>query len=432
MFLLLPTIAMSLGWALRGTIGGGQLGALIPGAMVMLCLCWLLRIDRNVGILTAIGTVAIGLGGQETYGQTIGFLRSPDTRMWGLLGLTIKGAMWGLSGGVLVGLAFMRGRYRWFEIAIGLAIMVGVTVLGVYFVDEPKLAYFSNRLDKPRDEVWVGVTWGALALVSYLLMLRRETVSAKFALVGLLAGAAGFGGGGLFIAYGVTLKKPYKLWPWWKMMEFSFGALYGLGLGIAAYLWRSELRAENVSSHPTQRRDDFHAAPMLVLVLLGLVLSVGTLWLNFTIPHRAAWSFIAPVLILISLMSNRLAWQIALSLTISGFLRDFLVRAVKDGWMPSGGDSWLAVLFVTLPIVALVVLMERQSLLTVTIALLGLTWLATAFGLIKMGLPFSADPEKIFVPAMFILELLLTTAILMMWGRNPTSSRQDAQSLSSP
>ena len=36
LFLALPAIAMMLGWGLRGHIGGGPFGAMIPGAMVAL------------------------------------------------------------------------------------------------------------------------------------------------------------------------------------------------------------------------------------------------------------------------------------------------------------------------------------------------------------------------------------------------------------
>lgn len=423
LFLLLPTVAMSLGWALRGTIGGGQIGALIPGAMVMLCLCWLLRIGRGLGTIVAIGTVGIGLGGQETYGQTIGFLRSAETVLWGLSGLAIKGGMWGLSGGVLAGLGFMSKRYRGIEIAIGLAVMMGVTLLGIHFIDEPKLAYFSNRLDKPRDEVWVGVTLGALALVSYLLTLQRETVSAKFALAGLIAGAAGFGGGGLFIAYGATLPNPYSGWPWWKMMEFTFGALYGLGLGAIAYWLRAGLRDENAAAGRYPHADLLPDMTLGGLLSAGLIVAVAPLWLNFTIPHRAAWSLIAPVLILISLISNRLSWQIALSLTVGGFLRDCLVRYVKNEQMPAWGDDWLTVVIVTIPVVIVVALSELRSQLTAERALLGLAWVATLFGVIKIVPPLSYEPEKMFVPAMFLLELLLTTVMIVAF-----TSKQNGES----
>ena len=50
---LLGAIAMSLGWGLRGSIGGGSLGAMIPGAMIGLVLCLLLNRHSDAGILKA-------------------------------------------------------------------------------------------------------------------------------------------------------------------------------------------------------------------------------------------------------------------------------------------------------------------------------------------------------------------------------------------
>ncbi len=41
-YLLFPAIAMLLGWGLRGYIGGGPFGAMIPGAMVALAISMLL------------------------------------------------------------------------------------------------------------------------------------------------------------------------------------------------------------------------------------------------------------------------------------------------------------------------------------------------------------------------------------------------------
>ena len=85
---------MMLGWGLRGFIGGGPFGAMIPGAMVALTLCWLYP-RRDVAMLAAFAAVGVGFGGEMTYGQTVGFIVKADTFWWGLLGLALKGAIWG-------------------------------------------------------------------------------------------------------------------------------------------------------------------------------------------------------------------------------------------------------------------------------------------------------------------------------------------------
>ncbi|MBX3437187.1 MAG: hypothetical protein KF861_06835, partial [Planctomycetaceae bacterium] len=130
LYYLLPAVTMSLGWGLRGTIGGGPVGAMIPGAMITLALCHLLGWNRHAAIACAFGTIGVGLGGQMTYGQTIGFVRDPETVWWGLLGLTTKGAVWGLSGGLLIGLGLTHRRYKSGELLLGLLLMVLGTAAG--------------------------------------------------------------------------------------------------------------------------------------------------------------------------------------------------------------------------------------------------------------------------------------------------------------
>lgn len=489
LFMLLPMVAMSLGWGLRGTIGGSFLGAMIPGAIVTLCLCQLLGWRNSVGIIAAIGTVGVGLGGQETYGQTIGLLRNVDTLKWGMLGLTIKGGMWGLSGGVLIGLAFMHSKYRWWQIAVGLALMLGATYLGWMLIDEPHRIYFSKQTvvegdpDPPRGELWFGLTLGGAVLTLYLRLLRKEKISTVFAVGGMLAGAAGFGGGGLFLAYGAHQPDPYRGYPWWKMMEFTFGALYGLGLGAVAYSQRHALRAVDAEMSLKPRLDLLRWCPVVLIIILAIPLaigseSVGEVLVAFTAPKpevqqgqqadeglgaapnpeaggrrrggreirrylpptfglrvRAIMSFYAAELILISLLSNRLAWHVALSMTISAFLKDFLTGGIQRNWFGEAyRTDWRYLVVLTSIVVIIVALTEWRGRLTAAVAILGLSWFATPFGFVKVALakaelqPAGTEFGKIafsklekfpelFVPCTFVIELLLTTALVLLVQR---------------
>ena len=66
---ILPAVAMSLGWGFRGFIGGGPLGAMIPGALVAMSISLLLdRSQTGCALAAAFGAVGIGLGGQMTHG----------------------------------------------------------------------------------------------------------------------------------------------------------------------------------------------------------------------------------------------------------------------------------------------------------------------------------------------------------------------------
>ena len=110
-YLLFPGMAMLLGWGLRGYIGGGPFGAMIPGAMVALAISMLLRFKPGfTSLVVVFGVVGVGLGGEMTYGQTLGFLRNPETVWWGNLGTTLKGAVWGIGGGAILGLGLIQQR----------------------------------------------------------------------------------------------------------------------------------------------------------------------------------------------------------------------------------------------------------------------------------------------------------------------------------
>ena len=154
---VLGTVAMSLGWGLRGSIGGGSLGAMIPGAMIGLVLCLLLDRRSDAGLIAAFAAVGVGFGG---------------------------------------------------------TIMVLGTWLAWKYVNSPKLIYFSNLLDRPREELWAGLWLGGLLLVAWL----RSPVPAWFALHGAIGGGIGFGVGASLQPMGKAVWAGMPL-GWWKAME---------------------------------------------------------------------------------------------------------------------------------------------------------------------------------------------------------------------
>ena len=181
---------MSLGWGLRGFIGGGPLGAMIPGAMVGLLLCYLLRLDQKTSaFVAAFGAIGVGLGGQMTYGQTIGFIIHPETFFWGFLGLSVKGAVWGLLGGAVLGLGFIHRQMSRKVLVAGLLLLIVGTLIGWKLINEPKLIYFSNLHDRPRAEIWAGLLFGAIFLLAYLGFVGQAKIPLHFALWGTLGGA---------------------------------------------------------------------------------------------------------------------------------------------------------------------------------------------------------------------------------------------------
>ena len=219
---------MMLGWGLRGFIGGGPFGAMIPGAMVVLCLC-LLSKRQDAAMIAAFAAVGVGIGGEMTYGQTVGFIVHAETFWWGFLGLALKGGIWGLVAGAVIGMAFTPST----RLVVGGSIAMAVaTQIGWKFFNQPKLVYFSNLNDKPRAEIWFGFLLAGLALLVWLGYQQHLQPALRLALAGFVGGFIGFGFGGAIQGVG-RIYFPHLNLHWWKYMEFFFGFCFGWAIAWA-------------------------------------------------------------------------------------------------------------------------------------------------------------------------------------------------------
>ena len=412
-FFLYPAVAMLLGWGLRGTIGGGPVGALIPGAMVALVLCQLLNRGNSVGFIACLGALGIGLGGHQTYGQTIGLSRFEDTYWWGSLGMAVKGAVWGIAGGAVLGLAFIRQRYTHRQILFAMTAMVAATFVGWAYIDAPRLSlfYFSDPAE-PRAEIWAGLLLGAVAFLCTLSVTGEDKLPASFAFWGFLFGGLGFGLGGQLIAFGSRLEPPYNSFSWWKGMEFSFGFLLGGGLGIAAYLNRDQL-AEPPDDTPELVPKQTPFLPALFLATM-LVLTVHRL--HFTVPVLFIMVIELAVLTGVVLYSNFFGWHIAVTLTVYAFGLD-LIRAIerllregKEVYFSANISLWwLLVALLSFATAAAVTANYRAARPSTRTMLLWITWTGTAVGLMKM---YQQSQQKYDVNFYFVCGTFLVSAIL--------------------
>lgn len=356
-WVILPAILMSLGWGLRGYIGGGPLGAMIPGALVAILLC------QNLGMrapatatVAAFSAIGIGFGGEMTYGQTLGLLRSGDSFWWGLLGTTLKGGVWGLLGGAMLGLGFVVHRLRMNSLLLALLCLLVGVMIGLHFINQPKLMYFSNPFDRPRDESWAGFLLGAIALLGYLRICEPNVarVAWTFAGYGAVGGAVGFGGGSLLLAMQPLLPADWRWLPCWKFMEFSFGAVFGAALGLAARKLQPRLAIP-----PEPRLPDSNALQpalhRMVGVIVGSLIVAGVFlgWFGYVSPLEVNWQSdalgdprraiarvllgytgLGCVLVVISRRWDLAAWQVAVSVTIVAaaidWQRDLLPRGEID------------------------------------------------------------------------------------------------------
>ncbi|MBI3471751.1 MAG: hypothetical protein HY013_10370 [Candidatus Solibacter usitatus] len=402
MFCLFPAITMSLGWGLRGFIGGGPLGAMIPGALVAMALSMLLGRDASSsGLIAAFGAIGIGFGGEMTYGQTVGFIIKPETYAWGLAGLTLKGAVWGLLGGAVLGTALVERRFTRTRIAMALASIIAGTYAGWKWINQPKLLYFSDPVNKPRAEIWAGLLLGALLFLACLRLAGDARIPAGFALAGFIGGGIGFGLGGTLMTLG--MHQPYlQRWnPWWKIMEMVFGFCLGLGLGMFAWRRRQELAA----GEPVEAAA---RAPRIWLLIGGAAVVVVDLFLvESNVKLRYSY-VVAGVLVLAALQVVRsLTWQLAVTATYCFAAIDSVnyysrVRKLGD---PTVG--WGLAIATSLLLASLLALRQRQAKPLLRWSYLWLTWACVAISWIKLLL--HPDPV-IGVP----VEIAFTLAALLL------------------
>lgn len=298
---------MMLGWGLRGFIGGGPFGAMIPGAIVVLTLC-LLYPRRDVAMLAAFGAIGVGIGGEMTYGQTVGFSVHAETFWWGILGLALKGAIWGLLAGTVIGLGFAP---RPMLVLGGAAVMAVATWAGWKLINEPKLVYFSDPVTKPRPEIWAGFLLAALALLGYLAWQGKAQPALRFALAGFIGGGIGFGGGGAIQGLGRIFTPQLNL-HWWKYMEFFFGFCFGWAL---AWAWAH-------SALPEDDRSPDHSPSPLWEMAGAAILIAGLFWLSWQLSVRFAYLLAGGAMLYLLTKYKWAAKHIAFTATFTGVALD--------------------------------------------------------------------------------------------------------------
>lgn len=382
-----PAAAMSLAWGLRGYIGGGSLGAMIPGAMIGLSLCLLLGRDKSAGFVALCAAIGVGFGGQETYGQTVGLSLQPATYWWALVGFAVKGAAWGLLGGAFIGIGLMRDRFRRRDLWIALALMVAGTWLGWKLVDQPKLIYFSNRLDRPREELWAGLCLGGIVLLVWL----RSKIPTVFALWGAVGGGVGFALGAAAQVWGRGWM-PHPWVDWWKVMEFTFGALLGLAYGACAHRQRAEIGEDRASEGPRR--------PLLVPLALSVFVLLAV---------RFDFTIVGAAVIAVALLSEELCRQTAITATFCAFALD-LLRNQKT--FPVAA-MWVFVIVTTAAVA--VYTFRRWS--TRGMFLL-MTWTAVAMSALKSSLQPARLGAQIPVEIVFVA-LAVAITLFANWVKRP-------------
>lgn len=281
--ILLTTLAASYGWGMRGSLIGGEKGAMLPGALIGLVLGCFSGLDAvNVA---AAGLMGMTFGGTETYGETIGFVlhrgREDYNPVRGYIGLAFKGALWFSVCGAFLGISFSYGVYHYSEIFDFCLLIPVMQIVGQLIFNRPYRPE-NNKFPKIYFSKTRREEWGGNLLMLTALMIMAVIKKDYFTLI-LIAGGFVFGAIGWLVgtrAYVATvfpLKNGRYLFgkayhkgiiDGWKIMEFILGAFGGFGLSLAYCLGYSyiEIYQDRASLDGLEFIDDEYLMDWIPLI----------------------------------------------------------------------------------------------------------------------------------------------------------------------
>jgi len=310
-FIVLPALAMSLGWGLRGQLGHST-GAMVPGALAVLTLCCLLPGKLfSRGLAVGFGAIAFGYGATMTTQDTAQLadgqiFRVGNTMALDYTGLAIKGAVWAIVGGAVIGLAFVASRYRWRDIVIGMAALVAAFPVGWALINKPRPVYFSVT----RHESYGGYLVGCLVLLAWLTFRGRTKVPLVLAACAAVAGGVGFPLGVFFNSLGLHSVYVGGWHDWWKVAETTYGAFMGIGLGIGTWLIKDKLPDLSGSTEPA-----INSMSRGWGTLLGLAICAAFVLLSMA--RIGEWLVPGSIIVcVVAFFPRKVGWHLGISVTI--------------------------------------------------------------------------------------------------------------------
>ena len=291
LFIIVTTLAVSYGWGMRGTLCGGEQGALLPGAFLGFCVALFSPstvIDQNIALFTSIGACGMFCGGDMTYGETLSFClyrgeEKPPAYKKGMIAVFIKGGLWfSVAAGFLgIGTGVLRGTYSWQSILVLMLTMPIIMLIGKWFFNMPINAkenkfpaiYFS----KTREESW-GANLLMLVEMLVFMLVFNDTYSIKMALFGFIGGSFGW----MTALSGFSLtSKTFKngkhffgklnengFIGGWKLMECVLGAVGGLAIAIGAVVCSGDIKDLTVQA-PTIAEQKPELFGILIWVMIA-------------------------------------------------------------------------------------------------------------------------------------------------------------------
>ncbi len=199
LFVFLSIIAVAYGWGMRGSILGGEKGAMLPGAFIGLLIArfsGIPALQENWFILTAAGATGFYLGGCQTYGETLGLTFGgfgTEGFARGLAGVAVKGFTWfGLSAEI-IGISIVAGGevYSYADLIFSFLATIPAYIIGRALLNRPhkpeKNIFPKLYFSKTRPEWWGGTLFVFLVFL-ILNLVRGDYFTAIYApMVGMVA-----------------------------------------------------------------------------------------------------------------------------------------------------------------------------------------------------------------------------------------------------
>lgn len=291
---LFAGFAVSYGWGIRGFVIGGEKGALLPGALMGICVAFFAAGDAGKELwmfFAAAGALSMFYGGTETYAQTMSFLLSRDVEgeyfgqlKKGVIGIFLKGGLWFCIPAFILAMlpSALTGAYKLWETVLVFALFPVVSVIGTKIFNTP---YHKEKGLFPRFYFSVNrrEEWGSNVMIILVLTVFCAIKGDLFALG---AGLTGFITGGLgfligLIFYDIERRQGRKIFgrlhekrciDGWKIMEHTFGAFSGgaLMLYFAVFSDRLTALCDKIDLSALTLGNDkiiFAVVPLVLLVI---------------------------------------------------------------------------------------------------------------------------------------------------------------------
>lgn len=259
LMLLFAMLGTSYTWGMRGTILGGEKGAMLPGAFLGFTLAYFSQSEflaSNAWMLAGVGAAAMSLGGNMTYGETLhlSMATPPPNVKKGLAGVFVKGIAWfGIFGGfVSFFISAISGFYSVEEIIRFFILLPFFAILFFFVFNKPynkeKSIFPKVYFSITRRETWGGLL-GIMIHIIVFSAIHKDYSALVMTLGSSLSGGVGWVIGQLLQMYTKNPTKKGKLLfvkandknllDAWKIMECVLGSVGGIGCTLTFFLSRN-------------------------------------------------------------------------------------------------------------------------------------------------------------------------------------------------